>query len=94
MKLSTLVLIAIVCMSLVVAKVRAVWTLVSDIKHNKEIRLKSKYFQEDPLDVAMDKCLNKLNLLEAEELSEKQEDCLAGCMLQEFKMVTMQKILK
>lgn len=46
-----------------------------------------EYFQEDPLDIAMENCLNKLQFLELAEISEKQEDCLAGCMLQEFKMV-------
>lgn len=46
-----------------------------------------KYFQEDLLDSAMFKCLNVMNLLEADEIDEKQDHCISGCMLEELEMV-------
>lgn len=66
--------------------------LIVTLVNNKEISSKFivfqiDQFQEDPLDIAIEKCLIKLQFLELAEISEKQEDCLAGCMLQEFKMV-------
>lgn len=39
------------------------------------------------MDVALDKCLSKLKLDQVEKLSEEQESCLNGCLLQLFGLV-------
>ncbi|XP_031627637.1 uncharacterized protein LOC116343602 [Contarinia nasturtii] len=43
--------------------------------------------QNDELDKSMDHCLEVLNLMEVETLSDEQKYCFYGCMLQEFYLI-------
>ncbi|XP_055297162.1 uncharacterized protein LOC129565881 isoform X3 [Sitodiplosis mosellana] len=43
--------------------------------------------EEDLLIQSIDKCLNKLNLTETENMDKQQQACLNGCMLKELKMI-------
>lgn len=63
----------------------------NEIRWNFFVLIQSFLFfltiQDDLLDQAVTKCLDKLNLAEAEQISEQDTYCLFGCLLQEFNMV-------